>query len=210
MKIKAVIFDLDGTLLDTEEHILASFRHATKTVLGAAPPDNELKEMIGIPLEYQMKKLSAEHASELLETYREHNWASCGKLIKEFPGTVQTLTTLKEQGYRLAVVTSKHTTSALRDLDLFDYTKLFEFVQGADKTTLHKPNPEPLLAAAKALKLKAKHCAYVGDSPYDMEAARAAGMLAIAAPWGMFALNRLLDAGAEITANTITELPALL
>ena len=208
-KILALIFDLDGTLIDTENHILTSFRHATKTVLGVSPPDEVMRNMIGIPLADQMRKVSPDHVAELLAVYREFNAASCEKLVKEFPSMAETLDKLKEAGYRLAVVTSKQTPSALRDLGLTGLIESFELIQGSDKTERHKPEPEPLLAAAATMGLAPEQCAYIGDSTYDMQAARAANMLAVAALWGMFSRERLLEAGAQVQAATITCLPAL-
>jgi len=207
--ILAVLFDLDGTLLDSEEHILTSYRYATQKVLGSSPPDAVMRDMIGIPLIEQMRKISPEHADEMLEVYREFNQGSYHRLIKQFPGTADTLNKLVAAGLRVAVVTSKQTSSALRDLGLFSLIETFEFVQGADKTTRHKPEPEPLLFAAATLGLAPEQCAYVGDSPYDMQAARGANMYAVAALWGMFSRERLLEAGAQAEAETITCLPAL-
>ncbi|MCL2757604.1 MAG: HAD-IA family hydrolase [Coriobacteriia bacterium] len=208
-KILAILFDLDGTLIDSEEHILTSYRYATKKVLGYSPPNEVMRDLIGIPLIEQMRIISSEHADELFRVYREYNQLSYSELIKPFPGTTDTLNELKEAGYRIGVVTSKMCSSALRDLALFDLIDTFELIQGSDKTELHKPHPEPLLFAAETLGLAPEQCAYVGDSPYDMQAARAANMLAIAASWGMFARERLLEAGAQLEARSITELPAL-
>jgi pyrophosphatase PpaX len=207
--VKAILFDLDGTLVDSEEMILSSFRYVTQTCLGAAPPDEVLREMIGIPLPYQMEKISPEHAEEMTLLYREHNRTVHDKLIKGFPGTAEALQILAQAGYRLAVVTSKLGERALHGLEIFGLSGFFEFVQGSDKTTLHKPNPEPLLVAAGALRLEPVECAYVGDSPYDMQAARAADMCAIAALWGIFSQEKLHEAGAQHEVRTISELPAL-
>ena len=206
---RALLFDLDGTLVDTEELILTSFRYATSSVLGSSPPDEVMRNMIGIPLRYQMRKINEEHAEEMLLAYREHNSRIHDELIKEFPGTAATLAKLAAAGYRLAVVTSKMSESAQRDLRVFGLEGFFEFVQGSDKTDQHKPNPEPLLFAAETLGLSPEQCAYIGDSPYDMQAARAAGMLAVAALWGMFSRESLLEAGAQHELTRIEELPEL-
>ena len=205
----AILFDLDGTLIDSEEHILTSFRHALSTVLGVTMPDEMLRDMIGIPLRHQMQRFDTEHIDELLEVYREYNLQSYKKLLKVFPHTASTLAALKDAGYRLAVVTSKMTQTAVLHLDLFGLTGFFEFVQGSDMTEHHKPDPEPLFNAAARMGLEPEQCVYVGDSPYDMTAARAAGMLAVGALWGMFTRERLLDAGAQLEATTISELPKL-
>jgi pyrophosphatase PpaX len=208
--MKAVLFDLDGTLVDSEELILASFRHATLSVLGYSPPDDVLREMIGIPLIYQMRKIDESRADEMLRVYRAHNNEVHDSLIREFPGTAQALAGLAAAGFRLAVVTSKLGAQALRGLRLFGIDGYFEFVQGSDDSDRHKPDPYPLLLAAKKMGLSPSDCAYVGDSIYDMQAAVAAGMHAVAALWGMFSKDRLIKAGAAATADSIGDLIKLL
>ncbi|MDR1712624.1 MAG: HAD-IA family hydrolase [Coriobacteriales bacterium] len=208
--LDAILFDLDGTLIDTKGLILRSFRHATRTVLDRVIPDDVLMDMVGIPLRDQMEKLSPEHADELTATYREHNHRLHDELIRGFAGVAETLEQLAAAGLRLGVVTSKRNALAQRGLDCFDLGGYFELLIGSDDTSRHKPLPDPLLLAASRLSVEPARCAYVGDSPYDMQAARAAGMLAVAALWGMFERQRLLAAGAQLEATTFTELPALL
>ncbi|MDR1183312.1 MAG: HAD-IA family hydrolase [Coriobacteriales bacterium] len=207
---KAILFDLDGTLLDTKELILASFRYATREVLGEQLPDEVILPYIGIPLIYQMQAIAAEHADRLLEVYREHNARTHDELIRYFEGTREMLNELSAEGRRLAVVTSKRNESALHGLAHFDLLEYFEFVIGSDDTAVHKPEPEPLLLAAKRLGLAPDTCIYVGDSPFDMQAARAAGILAVAALWGMFSREQLWEAGAQYEATTPAALPAVI
>jgi len=206
---EALLFDLDGTLIDTEELILSSFRYTLTSVLGQAPPDDVLRDKIGIPLRNQMQAFDADRVEELLTVYRKHNVENHDALVKEFPGVAEVLLKLNEAGYRLAVVTSKMSDMAQKSLRFFGLEDYFEFVQGSDKTERHKPNPDPLLFAAETMGLAPEQCAYIGDSPYDMCSARAAGMLAVAALWGMFTRERLLEAGAQREATTIDDLPKL-
>jgi len=206
---QAILFDLDGTVLDTRELILVSFRHATRTVLGRELPEAEMLDMIGIPLQYQMEKLSPEHADELVAVYREHNAAHHDEMVRVFPGMRETLEALRAQGIPLAIVTSKRNALAARGLACFDLLGFFDLLIGSDDTDKHKPLPDPLLLAATRLGAEPERCVYVGDSPYDMQAACAAGMTAVAALWGMFARERLISAGAQHEAAAITELPAL-
>jgi pyrophosphatase PpaX len=207
---KAILFDLDGTLLDTQELILSSFRYATREILGEQLPDEVILPFIGIPLAYQMQTINAEHADELMVSYREHNARVHDELIQYFEGTRETLDELREEYGRLAVVTSKRLEPAQKGLERFDLQGYFEFIIGSEETTKHKPEPEPLLLAAKRFGTRAEHCIYVGDSPYDMMAARAAGCVALAAPWGMFTRDELANAGAQHYATTISELPTVI
>ncbi len=208
--IEAVLFDLDGTLLDTGTLILASFRYATQKVLGYSPPDELLTDMVGIPLDYQMRAISPEHSDELVRVYREHNSMVHDELIRYFPGTREALDTLQAEGMRMAVVTSKRREVAARGLSRFNLSGYFELIIGSNDTDKHKPNPEPLLLAAKRMSVSVDQTLYLGDSPYDMEAARAAGSMAVAALWGMFSRERLLAADAQMELSRIAELPGLI
>jgi pyrophosphatase PpaX len=204
------LFDLDGTLLDTRELILSSFRHATREVLGEQLPDERILPFIGIPLIYQMRTIAGEHAEQLIEVYREHNAQVHDELIRSFKGTREALDALLTEGRRLAVVTSKRNGPAQRGLACFSLEDCFELVIGSDDTAKHKPDPEPLLLAAERLGVAADSCVSVGDSPFDMQAARAAGITAVAALWGMFSRDELIAAGVQYEATDFSDLVTVL
>jgi pyrophosphatase PpaX len=204
---QALLFDLDGTVLDSKELILASFHYACDQVLGHRIPDERLLELVGIPLAEQMEKLTGRLAEAMVESYREHNAKTHGRLIECFPGMAETLAWLVEAGWPLAIVTSKRNDFARQGLDCFGLTKYFLQIVGSDCTARHKPHPDPLLYAADLLGQKPEACVYIGDSPYDMQAACAAGMLAVGAAWGMFQAEQLRLAGAQIILQDIRELP---
>jgi pyrophosphatase PpaX len=210
VSIAAVLYDLDGTLLDTRDMILASFQYATRKVLQRKIPDAELLDLVGIPLGEQMQHLDAQHAQELVETYRTHNQRVHDELIRSFADTDETLAAIKVQGIPQVVVTSKRNELAWRGLGCFNLQGYFDFLIGSDDTLRHKPEPEPLLLAAARLGVPIERCVYLGDSPYDMRAACSAGAIAVAATWGIFTRDRLLAAGAQHELATISELPALL
>ena len=187
-KIRLVLFDNDGTLVDTFNAILSSMHHALTTVLGHDLPDDVIAGKVGIPLVEQMRGFAEEpsQVDELVSVYREHNERDLEHRIGTFDGLDSALANLQAEGYRLGVVTSKRRHVALAGLEVFDYAKYFELVNGVEASTAHKPEPEPLLNAAKALEVAPEHCVYVGDSPYDLRAAHAAGMKSVAVTWGKF------------------------
>lgn len=207
--LKAVLFDLDGTLLDTRDLILASMRYAYTTVLGAEtlPSDQDFLSLVGIPLKTQMEMLAAERSQEMFDAYLKRNDQIQDKLLKGFDGTAATLLALQEQGYRMAVVTSKRHVAAMNGLAHIGLAAYFEFLLGADDTSEHKPQPGPLLDAAAIMDLEPEECTYLGDSAYDMLAARAANMFAVGALWGMSTPEALAEAGAEILISHISQLP---
>ncbi len=209
--MKAVLFDLDGTLLDTRDMILDSFRYAYTKVLGsdALPSDDKLLSLVGIPLKTQMEMIAPDRSDELFEAYLENNVRVHDTMLGGFEGAEKSLAELQEQGLRLAVVTSKRHEPAMRGLEKMGLENYVEFVVGADDSAEHKPKPGPLLLAASRMGLSTHDCAYVGDSPYDMQASRSAEMFAIGALWGMFEKETLLDAGAEVLLSHISELPGV-
>jgi pyrophosphatase PpaX len=207
--LKAVLFDLDGTLVDTEELILSSARHATEKVLGRALPDSVLRHNIGVPLKVQMAEYAPGHVDELLAAYREHNAIVHDDLIREYPGTEAALCTVRQLGLPMAIVTSKSRPVAQRGLDFFDLGCFFEFVVGYEDTTIHKPEAEPIHEAARRLGIAAEECIYVGDSPHDMAAGKAACALTAAAMWGPFP-DRVLEPGPDFALTSLCDIRNLL
>ena len=209
--MKAILFDLDGTVLDTREMILNSFRYAYSTVFGTdtLPPEDKLLSLIGIPLKTQMEIIAPDKSEEMFEAYIKNNREVQHTLLKGFDGMAEALAALLDKGLRLAVVTSKRHEPAVEGLELMELAHYFELVCGSDDTKEHKPKPEPLLEAARQMGLTAHECAYVGDSPFDMQAARAASMYAVGVLWGIFSKEVLLDAGAEVLLSAVSELPEL-
>jgi pyrophosphatase PpaX len=208
--VECVLFDLDGTLIDTIDMIRASMRCATETVLGAALPDEVLMRNVGVPLAQQMQEFSEAHAEELLSTYREHNARVHDAMIREYPGVDNALAKLAARGLRLGIVTSKSRPVAFRGLERFGLERFFETVVTCDDVTRFKPDPFPLFAAAEALKVEIGRCAYVGDSPHDMAAAVASGCVSIAALWGAFSVEAVLAPGPLYQASNIADVVAIL
>jgi len=207
--VKVVLFDLDGTLVDTIALILASFRHATREVLGEALPDDVLLHNVGVPLRVQMEEFAPGHSEELLTVYRAYNARVHDEMIAEYAGTEQALAELRARGLTLGVVTSKSSAPARRSLGVFGLEQYFDILLSSDDTEIHKPDPFPLLEAARRLDIDPAHCVYVGDSPHDMTAALAAGMLAVAALWGPFP-ERVLEPGPAFAIPSIADLPGVL
>ena len=184
MRFPVILFDLDGTVIDSGAIILASMRHAAKQVLGEEPPDELLMAAVGGPgLEAQMQALAPDRVEELVTVYRAHNEPLHEQLVC-CAGIDDLLVRLKDEGRRLGLVTAKRRATVMLAFDVLPLEHLFEAVVGGDETRRHKPDPEPLLLAAKRMEVDPGDCAYVGDSPFDMRAAKAAGMFAVAVTWG--------------------------
>ena len=198
--------------MDSGAIILASFRHATLTVLRREIPDAELLAAVGGPgLREQMEALDAERAEELIEVYSAHN-AGLHEDLQPCVGVLDALRTLHEEGRTLGVVTAKRrATLALAFEVLPELERFFEVTIGAEDTGRHKPHPEPLLAALDRLDADASGAVYVGDSPFDVQAAKAAGVGAVAVTWGrIHSRERLEREEPDAVADTVEELLAAL
>lgn len=209
-QVEAVLFDLDGTLIDTVTLILESFRHTTRTVFGEQLDDLTLMAGVGKPLRHQMHEFDPERAEELMRVYREFNSAHHDEMVTEYPGTHEVLTGLAERGVPLGVVTSKGTPMTKRGLELFGLDRYFPVVVTADDVEVHKPDPYPLAFAADLLGIELEKCAYIGDSPHDMEAALGGGAVSVAALWGAFTREDVLAPGPDFAIERMSDLPALL
>jgi pyrophosphatase PpaX len=201
-----VLFDLDGTVVDTVELIVESFRYATRTVLGRDLPDQRILAGVGQPLRAQMERLSSRHADELYDVYREYNHRRHDELIRGYEGIEDVLGALRAAGRRLGIVTSKSadtTQMAFRAVGLAEH---FEAVVTASDTSTHKPSPEPLLLCLERMKAGAAQAIYVGDSPYDIQAGAAAGMATAAVAWGVFGRESLLEARPDFWVEEPREL----
>jgi pyrophosphatase PpaX len=209
-RFRSVLFDLDGTVIDSVGLILASHRHAAMTVLGSCPPDDVLRRGVGAHLVTQMATLAPDRVDELLVAYRAHNDAAHDAHVRAFDGIVDLLVALRAAGARVGIVTSKRRATAERAFRLVPVERLLDVVVTSDDTTEHKPHPAPLRLALERLGARAADACYVGDSEFDMASARAAGVHAIGVTWGAATEEQLLDAGAEAIVTTREELEGLL
>jgi pyrophosphatase PpaX len=196
VRFPVVLFDLDGTLVDSAAAILGSFHHATETVLRRRFPDEQILEHVGgTNLVHQMQLLDSEHVDDLVRVYREHNELQYSE-IACFDGMLEVLRELKEEGRRLGVVSAKWRRTVEQVFAGAGIGGYFDVVVGSDETERHKPDPEPVLEALARLNARPEEAAYVGDSPFDVAAARGAGVFAVAVGWG--GIHQVEDADALV------------
>jgi pyrophosphatase PpaX len=209
VRFPVVLLDLDGTVVDSGPIILASMRHATASVLKREIPDDELMASVGGPgLEAQMREFGPDQVDELVRVYRAHNEPLHDQL-EAFAGVAELLLRLKDEGRKLGIVSAKRRSTVELAFARVPVGHLFDVVVGGDETDLQKPNPEPLLLALERLGESANRTAYVGDSPYDMQAARSAGVFAVGVSWGgIHEHTALVDA--DVVVHSAEELLAVL
>jgi pyrophosphatase PpaX len=208
----AILFDLDGTLLDTIELILAAARHAFDGYEGGAPSDAAWLAGVGTPLHAQLREFAAHesHVEPLTDRYRAYQREHHDRLTRCYADAPATLAELARRGHPMAVVTSKVGAIARRGLAFTGLDAWIPLVVGADDTERHKPDPEPVRVALDRLGYAPGEALFVGDSPFDMTAGRAAGVVAVAACWGPFPRDALAAAGADHFLDCLADLPALL
>jgi pyrophosphatase PpaX len=188
----AVLFDLDGTLIDSITLIVESARHAFSRCDLPSPSDAEWLADLGLPLQAMFTRFAAaERVPDLIVGYREYQMAHHDKLVASYGEIPETLRALRGMGLRLAVVTSKSDHLAKRGLLLTSLEQYFDTIVGLDSCTRHKPDPEPVLVALERLRIVPERALFVGDSPHDMSAGRAAGTRTGAALWGPFSRAQL-------------------
>jgi pyrophosphatase PpaX len=202
VRFRTVLFDLDGTLIDSGAMILASFRHATRTVLAREIPDEELSAAVGGSTIYeQMATFDPDRVDELVSVYREHN-TPLHEELEAFVGVHDVLGTLRAQGRSLGVVTAKRRRTVDLAFLVLDLGRYFDAVVTAEDTERHKPDPEPVLEALARLGASPGDACFVGDSPFDARAGKAAGVVAVAVSWGKIHPEEALQrAGADLVVH---------
>jgi pyrophosphatase PpaX len=211
MRYSTVLFDLDGTLVDSGEMILSSFRHAARTVLERDVPDEQLAALVGGSNIYdQMRTLDETRVDELVRVYREHN-APLHTQLAPFSGIEHVLQRLRAEGRKLGIVTAKRRATVDLAFAVLPLEPYFDAVVTSEMTERHKPHPEPVLAALELLGASASETAFVGDSPYDVGAGKGAGVFTVAVSWGkLHPEERLLAAGADVVVHSPEELYGVL
>jgi pyrophosphatase PpaX len=211
MRFPVVLFDLDGTIVDSGWMILASFRHATQTVLGREIPDESLMASVGRGrLVDQMAEFDPDRAEELAHVYREF-YAPLHSELKAFPGMLELLRTLDEEGRKLGVVSAKRGDVVQLAFGALGFGDLMDVVVGSDEAPRGKPYPDQILVALERLDADPDDTAYVGDAPFDIAAAKAAGVHAIGVTWGGIHTRERMEAeGPDAVVDTAEELHGVL
>jgi len=202
------IFDLDGTVADTVGLIIASYDHALNSVLGVRVEESLVRSWIGQTLWDVFGELWPEHADELIATYRAWNEANAPSMITAYPGIPELVDELAAAGIASGIATSKGRVQAEVALRVGGIG--LPITVAAEDTTIHKPNPAPLILARERLGMTDVPTVYVGDAVVDIQAAKAAGLDAIAVTWGAGDPDALAAAAPTATAANADELRALL
>jgi pyrophosphatase PpaX len=213
---KNLLFDLDGTVVDTHELIFQCYDRTMRERCGCPGSREILAQCAGLHLqdifttnmEHFGVPVSGPLLAEAIAVYRDHLRAN-EAAVTTFPGMTACLVEFVRRGWRLAIVTTKSRDSACRHLQSQGLTQLFEVVVAGDQCVNVKPHPEPFLKALAAMGVEPADSVGIGDSEHDIHGARAAGMMTVAACWGTITRAKLLAAAPDFLAEQPSELLTL-
>lgn len=225
---RAVLFDFDGTLVNTTPLILHSFREAWQQTFGFTFEDGDYIRTFGMLLPAALRMLVergvaegrieapadlpafvARRSEEMLRNYRAINLRCHDEMIEPFDGVVEALEALRAMEIPFGIVSSKLRAGVERGLRHFAMDGYFAMIIAAEDVTNHKPHPEPLLRAAEQLGISPRETVFIGDSIHDIAAGQAAGTVTAAAAWGPFPRAELERLGPDYLLHHPRELPSI-
>ncbi|RIX45843.1 pyrophosphatase PpaX [Paenibacillus nanensis] len=206
---RTMLFDLDGTILDTNELIIRSFIEALKGVVPEGFGREDIIPSMGLTLEDQMRKFSGlQDVAHLITAYREVNLRLHDEFVKPFDNVVEVLEKLHQDGVKIGVVTTKIRLTTEKGLSFVGIRDVVDAIVTIDDVTRAKPHPEPVQKALELLNAAPESAIMVGDSAVDMQSAKAAGVTAVGVAWSLKGAQVLRDAGADYVIDDMRELYA--
>jgi pyrophosphatase PpaX len=209
--IRTVLFDLDGTLIDSIRLILDSYHHTLQMHGLPARSDDDWLRGVGTPLKVQFAEWEQDPAAldALIATYREYNLRNHDAMVTVYGGVVDAVREIRAAGLKTGLVTSKNRHGAMRGLSLVGLETTMDVLVCADDVVNPKPHPEPVEMAVRLLGADLESTVFVGDSIHDMHAGRAAGVRTVAVLWGPFGRSHLEGATPDYWITEPRELVAL-
>lgn len=185
MKINTILFDLDGTLIDTNELIISTYLHTLEKYFPGKYVREDVLPFLGPTLHEVFGNMDPERVEEMVLEYRNFNIANHDQLVREFKGVFETVHTLRDNGYKLAIVTTKREDVALKGLRLMKLDQFFDVMVAYDHVKKVKPDPEPILLALGKLGSKPEEAMMVGDNFHDILAGKNAGTKTAGVAWSI-------------------------
>ena len=206
-KITTLLFDYDGTLMDTDEIIISAWQYTYKKMTGEELAVGTILRDFGEALRDTMNKyFSGEQLEEAIEIHRVFQTETYLEKIQMFPGTKELVLKLKDMGYKVGIVTSRRKPTTFMGLEKFDLTDTFDCVVTADDTEKHKPDPDPVLFALDALNSRPEEAVMIGDTVMDMGCGNAAGVKIVLATWAQAAQFQKMNVTPDYRINSADEL----
>jgi 2-phosphoglycolate phosphatase len=211
LRARAVIFDLDGTLADTFALIVSCWNASVGRQTGRTYTDADVISRFGIPDSQMIRReLPGPGGDEAVEAYHAHYAQEHGNVVKPFDGIAELLAELRRRRVPLGLMTGKGRRSATITLDCLGWAETFSAVVTGDDVAEQKPHPAGPLAASQTLGVDPAHCAFVGDSPADIGAGKAAGMITVVAGWHPVYLDEVRRMEPDVWAQSPADVIKLL
>ncbi|MCA1055374.1 pyrophosphatase PpaX [Rossellomorea aquimaris] len=205
-KITTVLFDLDGTLINTNDLIISSFLHTLNHYYPGQYEEKDVLRFMGPPLEESFGELNPDKVEEMCTHYRAFNHEHHDELVTEFEGVYETVEELYKKGYKLAIVSTKVRDVVLKGLDLMKLRPFFDVVITLDEVENAKPDPEPINKALEALGSEPGEAIMVGDNHHDILAGKNAGVLAAGVAWSAKGREHLEQYEPDVMLETMPDL----
>jgi pyrophosphatase PpaX len=211
MKIKAILLDMDGVLIDSNEFIIKLYQETAKALELKIPSDSEIRHLFGKTKEEILKILFPNNDLKLLVQTYKNIWGDRKFILPAFSGAIEAIKSLKNHGFKLAVVSGGSINAVTRNLKEAGYDlKIFDVLITSEETEKHKPEPEPILLACKKLNMKPGEVLYIGDSEFDFESAKNAKVNYISVLTGALNEEELKKLRVKNIINSISDLPNFL
>jgi len=181
-----VLFDFDGTVMDTNKLIIESWQHTFRTLEGRERPLPEIIETFGEPLADTMEKFFPDiPVDKSINIYRDYHYDKFEDLIELFPGMEKLLIRLKKENYKTGLVTSRLRPTTMEGLNKYDIAKCFDVIVTMEDCTRHKPDPQPAQIALEKLSSLPARSMMLGDTMFDIKCANNAGVTSVLVAWAM-------------------------
>lgn len=205
MKIKGIIFDIDGTLISTNELIFASFNHVTKKYLNKSFSDAEIISLFGPTEDYILQKMMKEKYEEARKDYFEFYSTNHDRMTKKIDGIYELIKSMKEKNIFLSIYTGKGRTSTKITLEKLGIINFFDMIISGDDVENHKPSPEGINVFLNEFNLNPENVLMVGDAPADIYAARNANVKVASVLWDSYAEDEVKKLGSDFYFSTVKE-----
>lgn len=205
-QINTLLFDLDGTLIDTNELIISSFLHTLDIFQPGRYEREDVLPFLGPTLSETFMEIDPNNAENMIKEYRKFNLEQHDLLVKEFNGVFETIRTLSENNYKLAIVSTKVGATVLKGLALTNLDQFFDVIISLDEVEHAKPNPEPLEKAMKALNSKPEETMMIGDNYHDILGGKNAGTYTCGVSWSVKGRSYLEQYEPDYMLETMADL----
>jgi pyrophosphatase PpaX len=209
-KTTTILFDLDGTLIDTNELIIQSFLHTLQHYYPDQYKREDVLPFMGPTLVETFGSMNPDNIEEMIKTYRTFNISNHDLLVKEFEGVKETVIALKEKGYKIGIVTSKMSDVVMKGLKLTKLDPYFEIIVALDHVEKAKPDPGPILMALEKLDSTPEETIMVGDNHHDIVGGQNAGVRTAAVAWSIKGRDYLATFNPDYMLENMTDLLSIL